>query len=241
MALIYQYPTPIPMTVGEFPQLKFALFGDNLAAITTSGYLNSSNLAAAAPIGNQDIIFALYSYNQQTTVGTFSILTAAVSGATGQITLSQWANSGNVVLPVVSGNVASFSGTSGQITDTGFAATNVMRTNAINTMTSAGRIVLSKVNGTEAANAVTTVAGNSGVITTSSLTTAGGANYAITWTNTAITSASVVLLTLMGGTNTVKNITLQAVPGSGTATLTIYNNTAATALTGTVLIGYTVL
>jgi len=241
MALIYQYPTPIPMTVGEFPQLKFALFGDNLAAITTAGYLNSSNLAAAAPIGNQDIIFALYSYSQQTTAGTFAILTASVSGATGQITLSQWADAANVVLPVVSGNVASFSGTAGQIADAGFAATSVMRTNAINTMTSAGRIVLAKVNGTEAANAVTTAAGNSGLITTSALTTAGGASYAITWTNSAITTTSVIQLTLMGGTNTTKNITLEAVRGAGTATLTIYNNTAATALNGTVLIGYSVL
>jgi hypothetical protein len=45
----------------------------------------------------------------------------------------------------------------------------------------------------------------------------------------------------MGGTNTTENITLKAVAGAGTATLTIYNNTAATALNGTILIGYSVL
>ena len=240
MALIYQYPTPIPMTVGEFPQLKFALFGDNLAAITTAGYLNSSNLAAAAPIGNQDIIFALYSYSQQTTSGTFAILTASVSGATGQITLSQWADAANVVLPVVSGNVASFSGTAGQIADAGFAASAVMRNNITNTLTASGRIIANKVNGTEAANAVT-ANGNAGQITTSALTTAGGASYAITWTDSQITATSDILLTLAGGTNTTKNITLQVVSGAGTATLTIYNNTAATALNGTVIINYLVM
>lgn len=96
-----------------------------------------------------------------------------------------------------------------------------------------------KVNGTEAANAVT-ASGYAGVITTSSLSTAGASSYAITWTNTNIASTSVVLLTLSGGTNTTKNITLQCVPGSGTATLTIYNNTIATALNGTIFISYAV-
>lgn len=98
----------------------------------------------------------------------------------------------------------------------------------------------SKANGTEAANAVT-ASGNAGTITTSSLTTAGGANYAITWTNTFIVSTSQVLLTIAGGTNTTQNITLKCVPGSGTATLTIYNNTVATALNGTILISYAVI
>jgi hypothetical protein len=97
-----------------------------------------------------------------------------------------------------------------------------------------------KANGTEAANAVT-ANGQAGVITTSALTTAGGANYAITWTDSFIVAGSTILLTLMGGTNTTKNITLQAVPGAGSATLTIYNNTAATALNGTVIIGYQVI
>jgi hypothetical protein len=97
-----------------------------------------------------------------------------------------------------------------------------------------------KVNGTEAANAVT-ASGTAGVITTSALTTAGGGSYAITWTNTFISSGSVISLTLMGGTNTVKNIAIQAIAGAGTSTLTIYNNTAATALNGTILIGYQVI
>lgn len=96
-----------------------------------------------------------------------------------------------------------------------------------------------KVNGTESSNAVT-ANGSCGVITTSSLSTAGGSSYAITWTNSAITSTSVITLCVNGGTNTVQNISMTCVPGSGTATLTIYNNTVATALTGTILIGYVV-
>ena len=79
-----------------------------------------------------------------------------------------------------------------------------------------------------------------GLITTSSLSTAGGDNYAITWTNRYISSTSQVMLTLSGGTNTNQNITLQLVPGSETATLTIYNNSADTPLNGTVLISYSI-
>lgn len=97
-----------------------------------------------------------------------------------------------------------------------------------------------KANGTESSNAVS-ANGSAGVITTSSLTTAGGSSYAITFTNPVINTASVVLVSLMGGTNTTENITLKATAGSGTSTLTIYNNTSATALNGTLLIGYQVL
>lgn len=96
-----------------------------------------------------------------------------------------------------------------------------------------------KVNGTESSNAVT-ANGYAGIITTSSLSTAGGSSYAITWTNSIITTTSVIQLTINGGTNTTQNITMICVCGSGSATLTIYNNTIATALTGSILIGYTV-
>jgi hypothetical protein len=100
--------------------------------------------------------------------------------------------------------------------------------------------LISKANGTEAANAVT-ASGTAGVITTSALTTAGGATYVITWTNTFITTSSIISLSIMGGTNTTQNITLTATAGAGTSTLTIYNNTAATALNGTIFIGYSVI
>ncbi len=106
---------------------------------------------------------------------------------------------------------------------------------------SAAAAVVTKANGGESGNAVT-ASGNAGVITTSALTTAASGSYAITWTNTAIATTSVVLLTNLGGTNTVEDISFKCVPGSGTATLTIYNNVlVTTALNGTILIGYLVV
>lgn len=99
--------------------------------------------------------------------------------------------------------------------------------------------ISSGANGTEAANAVT-ASGTAGVITTSALTTAAGASYVITWTNAFISANSVVILSLMGGTNTKNTTQLKATAGAGTSTLTITNNNAA-ALDGTLFIGYMVI
>lgn len=124
------------------------------------------------------------------------------------------------------------------IPDSGAATANFVLTEGTNTMGAGSLVVLDHATGTEAANAVT-ASGNSGVITTSALTTAGGASYAITWTNTAIAASSVVMLSLMGGSSTVKNVTLEATAGAGSSTLTIYNDDAA-ALDGTLIIGFAV-
>lgn len=208
MPTIHQLPTQQPGMVGVFPNQKFALFGDNLATVTTAGYLNSVNLESN-PVAATDIIQALYNYNNVTKTGTYAVFTVSITN--GVITLVQWTDN----------------------------SAQVMLLNALNTMTDAGQIVLPKVNGTEASNAVT-ASGAAGVITTSSLTTAGGSSYAITWTNTKITATSVITLCVQGGTNTTENISFSCVPGAGTATLTIYNNTASTPLNGTIFIGYTI-
>lgn len=100
---------------------------------------------------------------------------------------------------------------------------------------------LTKGTGTVSANAVT-INAPAGIITTGSLSTASGADAtAITFTNSFITSSSVINCTINGGTNTTNGVTVKAVPGSGSATLTITNgNVAAAALNGTLFIGYTV-
>jgi hypothetical protein len=274
---IVSFNTLTPGLVGVTPRIVQLTTTDNLSTITTAGYLNrQGQVLQGFAFYPTDVVLVSYSFVVATRSGTFGIFLPTVS-SNGTITLVQWIDSGNVLLPVVSGDFAVFNGTSGQIKDAGYlpsnpaktnvvmataatvannlvmatdtagtigdstiAASNVMLLSASNTMTGTGRIIAVKANGTEAANAVT-ASGMSGVITTSSLTTAGGSSYAITWTNTYIATTNVVLLTLMGGTNTTENITLKATAGSGTSTLTIYNNTAATALNGTILIGYTIL
>ncbi len=121
----------------------------------------------------------------------------------------------------------------------GGAAANFMLDAGVTTMAAGSRIILDKGASTCVANAVT-ISKNAGVITTEALTTAGGASQAITLINTLIGASSVLLCQVQGGTNTTQDINIVAVPGIGSATITIYNNTAATALNGTVIIGFAV-
>jgi hypothetical protein len=229
--------TDLPGQIGDRPRRPKLLSSDTLTAVTTAGYLNQYNLQGQV-IYPTDVIDCWYGYVSASNPGTNITLVPSI--ANGVVSLLAQVSPGNVLLPVVSGDLAVFNGTTGQVADSSILATNLVVKNAVNTMAAGSSIVLAKVNGTEAANAVT-ASGVAGLLTTSSLTTAGAGSYAITWTNTFITATSVVLLTIAGGTNTTENITLKVIPGAGSATLTIYNNTAATALNGTILISYAVL
>ena len=88
---------------------------DNLAAVTTAGYLNNQN-TSGNPIFPTDVFEILYSFNTATQAGTFGIFTVSYSASTGY-TLTLWGNPGDVLLPVVSGHIATFNGTTGQIGD----------------------------------------------------------------------------------------------------------------------------
>lgn len=125
------------------------------------------------------------------------------------------------------------------IPDPGAATANFLLNSGINTMAVGGTIVYNKVGGTEASNVVT-ANGACGVITTSSLTTAAGSSYVITWTNSFITATSVIMLSTNGGTSTTGDAQYKVVPSAGNATLTIFNAGTA-AFNGTFLIGYHVL
>jgi hypothetical protein len=105
-----------------------------------------------------------------------------------------------------------------------------------------GSVLTVKANATQSSSAFT-ANGQSGVLTTASLTTAGAATTALTFNNSKITSTSVILVSLMGGTNAIPGIQLSCVyVSAGVATLNVTNNNAAgTALSGTLLIGYAVL
>ena len=159
------------------------------------------------------------------------------TAANGSLIVAAINNSGGFNTTISNSNIGQSSVIS--IPDPGAATANFLLNSGTQAMATGSQLNLAKVSAVEAANAVT-ASGQAGYITTSSLTTAGAASYAITWTNTHITTTSVIHVTLQGGTNTTQNITFEVVAGSGAATLTIYNNTAATALNGTIIIGYTV-
>lgn len=234
--------------------------GNIPVASGTAGLMTDSGKAAASlptftspTIANHIAVFTNTSGNLGEDAATAingGNLQAGLSGTAGTVaSFPGTAANGSLILAATNAggafNTTVSNSTMGQssvvsIPDPGAATAKFVLDHGTNTLASGASIIANKVPGTEAANAVT-ASGMAGAITTSALTTAGGASYAITWTNTFISSTSVVLLTIAGGTNTTENITLECVPGSGSATLTIYNNTAATNLNGTIIISYLVM
>jgi hypothetical protein len=182
---------------------------DNLATITTAGYLNNQN-ASGYPILPTDIFDVIYNYNPATQAGTFGIFQVSYAVATGYSL-------------ILTGSTA-----------------NALLTTAINTMAAGGEIILDKSTATTTAGAAT-INKQSGVLTTPSLTTASGASYVITLTNSEIKTTSILLCQIMGGTNTTSGITTVATPAAGSATILLNNSgIAAAALNGTVIIGFVV-
>ncbi len=129
MPTIFQLPTQVPGLVDVFPNQKFAVFGDNLATITTAGYLNSVNLESN-PISKTDILQVLYSFDNVSKVGTYGVFTVSISNS-GVITLNSWANPGDVLLPVVNNDFANFNGTTGQIKDSGYSPSDATKTKVV--------------------------------------------------------------------------------------------------------------
>lgn len=108
------------------------------------------------------------------------------------------------------------------------------------TFSAGGSINTDSGTGTCSSNAVT-ISKMAGVITTESLSTAAAGSQAITLTNTLIAAGDLVILTKAGGTNTRRNFHVEAVAGSGSATITIYNTEPTNALDGTIILNFLVL
>ena len=84
----------------------------------------------------------------------------------------------------------------------------------------------------------------SGVITTTSLATAGGATETVTLTNSEVAATSVVLASIgnggAGGNTATNAYTLSVTVTLHTVVFVITNTTAATALNGTLVINFAV-
>lgn len=81
-----------------------------------------------------------------------------------------------------------------------------------------------------------------GVITSEALTTAAGAAYTLTLTNTKVAATSIVLFSVCSGTNTQGVLVPgQATPGSGSVVITVRNEHASQALNGTIKVSFLVI
>ena len=95
--------------------------------------------------------------------------------------------------------------------------------------------------GTDASNAVT-LNGVKGTVTTESLTTAAGAVFTSTLTNSAITASSIVLVSVGLGSATTGSPALTTVtPAAGSAVIKIQNIHASAAFNGTLTHSFLVI
>lgn len=97
---------------------------DDLSAITTAGYLNNS-ASTSYQICTTDVIDAIYDFNTTTGIGTYETFTPTFSN--GRITLTEWVNPGNVLLPVTANNLALFNNATGQIYDAGVSPSDISK------------------------------------------------------------------------------------------------------------------
>lgn len=119
--IVYQLPTPLAGSVGVLPVQKYMVVGDNLATVTTAGYLNSVNLESY-PVVNTDIINCLYSFVPSTQVGTFEQFSVSISN--GVITLSSLSVAGDVTLPTIANHIATYTNTTGGLSEDAATAIN---------------------------------------------------------------------------------------------------------------------
>ena len=113
-AKIYQLPTQVPGMVGVLPNPKFMVTGDNLATITTAGYLNQVSLEQN-PVAATDVIQCLYSFNLATQTGTYGVLSVSISN--GVITLALEGAAGEVTLPTIANHIATYTNVAGNLSE----------------------------------------------------------------------------------------------------------------------------
>jgi hypothetical protein len=108
---------------GVVPRRVKIVSTDNLAAVSAAGYLNNVSRESGYNLYPTDVVDMWYSYISNANPGTYEVFTVSISN--GVITLVPFVSSGNVLLPVVSGDFAIFNGTSGQIKDSSQAASSL--------------------------------------------------------------------------------------------------------------------
>ena len=116
--------------VGVLPGSVKMVTTSNLSAITAAGFLNGTgNQLKTVQLAPSDVIECLYSYNASTDAGTLAFFQPSITN--GVITLVDWANPGDVLLPVVSNDFAVFNGTTGQIKDAGYSPSDAAKTKVV--------------------------------------------------------------------------------------------------------------
>ncbi len=125
---ILQINTSSSGQVGINPRRVTLITTDNIATITTAAYLNNATLQGYT-IYPTDILDVWYDYVDNNDTGILGVFTPDI--VNGVITLNDWTNPGDVLLPVVNGNFSVFNGTSGQMKDDGYSPSDADKTKVV--------------------------------------------------------------------------------------------------------------
>jgi hypothetical protein len=108
---ITSFTTDVPGQIGVNPRLVRMISTDNLATVTTAGYLNVQLAESGFPIFSTDFIFMNYNNG-----ASFSIFTPSIANS-GIITLVDTAGSGTITLPTIANHIATYTNTSGALSE----------------------------------------------------------------------------------------------------------------------------
>lgn len=228
--------------VGSVPSTALTNLGLYAATYSNAGGSATTTITDASITATSDVVAnwasSVNAVNIQKITASASTLTILSSGDPGVSVLDYQATPINETT-----NASNALISANNLSDVASTSTSLANLNGLplsgGTMT--GSILMDRGVATSTAGAAT-INHQAGVVTTEALTTAAAAAYAFTLTDSRIASTSIVILQLMGGTNTTRGIELRAIPGSGSATLSLYNNNVAgTALNGTLIFGYIVI
>lgn len=116
-----------------------------------------------------------------------------------------------------------------------------VKTLSANPAFTVGKTIKSNVAATTMTSNAATVTSYFLQCTTPALTTAAGASQAEVITLTGVAATDIAFVTVAGGTNTRKNLNLEAVCTSNTVTVTIYNSEPTNAVNGTIIFNVWIL
>lgn len=201
---IVQITTDVAGQINVNPRRVKIIATDNLATVTTAGYLNAKNLMGFALYAT-DVIDMWYGYVSATSPGTYEVFTPSIAPATNVITLVQWANPGDVLLPVVGNDFANFNGATGQIKDAGYSPSDPVKTKVV------------MANGAVILNHIGTFKDTAGTLGNDAATAINGGNIQAGLSGTAGTLASFPATAARG------SLVLQAVANTGNTLVTISN------------------
>jgi hypothetical protein len=157
----------------------------------------------------------------------------------GQMFTELYSSFGGATSPSVTAVTASDAITGGSLVTTGATSTATLTATGLVTEQS---LKLDTGTKTAAATAgAATLNKSSGVITSEALTTAAGADYTLTLTNSTIAAADIVMASVQLGSATTGVPTIASVtPGSGSVVIVVQNIHASAAVNGTLKIAFAV-